>query len=142
MIAWLVKLGPWIIGLVKNIRWLGPFLARVFERGRYGFYVLLWAMAWGGKSAMAVGAIVGFLGTMAAGLTVYGGALAYARNLIPSELKCTLDYLHFFSHLRNIVLAGMALISIRVGIIAYKFGSASYRNFVMGLLDKLKTAKG
>lgn len=138
MIGILLRLFPWIIGIGKNLGTFLPWLGRIGGSVRYGFYMVLWAMAWGGSSAMAVGAIVGFLTTMAAGLTLYAGAISTTRSYIPADVRCLLDYIHVFQHLRNIVLAGLALISLRVGVLAYKFGSASYKNFVMGLLDRFK----
>ena len=142
MIPFLLRIGPWILGIAKNIRWLGPLIQSLATRSRHMFFLLLWVLAWGGKSAMAVGAIIGFLTSMVAGLSAYGVALSVARGHIPADFRCILDYMHVFLHLRNIVVAAITLMSIRVSIIAYKFGSAGYRNFVMGLLDKLKTAKG
>lgn len=138
MISLLLRIVPWVVGIGKNLGTAVPWLGKIGGSVRMGFYTILWALAWGGSSAMAVGAVVGFLGSMAAGLSLYAGAMAVARDSIPSDIRCTLDYIHVFRHLRNLAITGIALLSLRVGVLAYKFGSAAYRNFAMGLLDRLK----
>lgn len=138
MISLLLRIVPWVVGIGKNLGTAVPWLGKIGGSVRMGFYTILWALAWGGSSAMAVGAIIGFLGSMAAGLSLYAGAMSVARDSIPSDVRCTLDYIHVFRHLRNLAITGIALLSLRVGVLAYKFGSAAYRNFAMGLLDRLK----